>query len=575
MEDLKEYILSLDSVRKGLYVRNNLSELKEKFIELDPMIESASQFLYHLEHNINEIPKCCENNMIYKPKHQKYSGCSVLCQKKIGAEKLSKLGLNRSEETKKNIKKSLAKVDFSSIRKMDYETKAMAKYPTLLEDTEFLNVIEPTLRQRVWHMENAIFEIVKCPTCKIKNAKYSEKHRVYRNCSVECLEKNYGKNKPIPEHEDIMKFGLFLDEHYEHNFRQKKWHYYKKDNDIHYCHICNTNPARFSQITRSENYEVIIDEPGYIACSDECSKIHLFRRRGESSQSTSMGEKEICDFLDIHNIKYERSNRRLLHNQEIDIYIPSHNLAIEFNGIYWHSSKFKSPSFHYNKTKKMKLLGIELIHIWEDHWYNKQHIIKSILKNKLGIINNKIYARSCKSEELKDKLEINCFLEENHILGKIPSYNKVYCLKKDNKIISLMAFQKNKDIWNLTRYCSIENTVVIGAANKLYNHFKKENPNGNVITFANLDYFNGSLYEKLGMEFVKYVRPSYVYIKKSSGKNKKLARYHKSNFRKEKLIKQYPERLHIDMTESEMSQNLGFIKLYDCGLFKYEDNRLP
>ena len=178
-----------------------LSELRKKFIKLDPKIESASQFLYHLEHNINEIPKCCKNSMIYKPKHQKYSGCSVSCQKKIGAEKLSKLGLNRSEETKKNIKKSLAKVDFSSIRKTDYETKAMAKYPTLLEDTEFLNIVEPTLRQRIWHMENAVFEIVKCPTCKTNNAKYSEKHRVYRNCSVECLEKHHmnrrKNNKPV------------------------------------------------------------------------------------------------------------------------------------------------------------------------------------------------------------------------------------------------------------------------------------------------------------------------------------------------------------------------------------------
>lgn len=220
MENLREYILSLNPTKKGIYVKNNLWELKDKFTNIDKNISSSSQFLFHLEHNINEIPKCCENNMVYKQKHQRYSGCSVVCQKKIAAKKLSEIGLNRTEETRNNIKESLSKIDFSAIRKADYEAKTLAKYPTILEDTKFLDNVESTLRQRVWHMENKVFEIVKCPTCKTKNAKYSEKHRVYRNCSIECVEKhhvNKGKNKSIKKKKHKMndylteaKLGEFL-----------------------------------------------------------------------------------------------------------------------------------------------------------------------------------------------------------------------------------------------------------------------------------------------------------------------------------------------------------------------------
>ena len=35
--------------------------------------------------------------------------------------------------------------------------------------------------------------------------------------------------------------------------------------------------------------------------------------------------------------------------KELDIFIPEHNLAIEINGIYRHSDKFKDEKYHINK----------------------------------------------------------------------------------------------------------------------------------------------------------------------------------------------------------------------------------
>jgi hypothetical protein len=42
-------------------------------------------------------------------------------------------------------------------------------------------------------------------------------------------------------------------------------------------------------------------------------------------------------------------------------------LGFEFNGLYWHSNKFKEKNYHLNKTDWFKEKGI-YAYIWEDDW---------------------------------------------------------------------------------------------------------------------------------------------------------------------------------------------------------------
>ena len=44
-------------------------------------------------------------------------------------------------------------------------------------------------------------------------------------------------------------------------------------------------------------------------------------------------------------------NKKKTSPLELDIYIPSHNLAIEFDGLYWHSEIHKPSNYHLNKTE--------------------------------------------------------------------------------------------------------------------------------------------------------------------------------------------------------------------------------
>ena len=84
--------------------------------------------------------------------------------------------------------------------------------------------------------------------------------------------------------------------------------------------------------------------------------------------------KEVYDGIIIRN------DRIILEGKELDIYLPELKLAFEYNGDYWHSSKFKDDNYHTNKILKCKEKNINLIHIWENKWKNKKDIIKRYIK---------------------------------------------------------------------------------------------------------------------------------------------------------------------------------------------------
>lgn len=87
------------------------------------------------------------------------------------------------------------------------------------------------------------------------------------------------------------------------------------------------------------------------------------------ANNVSRPENIIYEYIVGFILDAEQSNRKLLKGKELDIYIPSLNLAIEFNGIYWHNeAKGKGGNYHYDKWLACKSLGINLLYIWEDDW---------------------------------------------------------------------------------------------------------------------------------------------------------------------------------------------------------------
>lgn len=167
-------------------------------------------------------------------------------------------------------------------------------------------------------------------------------------------------------------------------------------------------------------------------------------------------------------------------SKELDIYIPSKNIGIEFNGEYWHKN---NKNYHLEKTKYFAKRGIRVIHIFGYQWINKQEIIKEKLKAILGVEQEKVYARKCIVKEISVK-EKNEFLNKYHIQGEDKSVLK-FGLFYNDELVAVMTFGyprfNNEYDWELIRYATSKH--IIGGAGKLLAYFRNHYT-GSIITYA-------------------------------------------------------------------------------------------
>lgn len=282
--------------------------------------------------------------------------------------------------------------------------------------------------------------------------------------------------------------------------------------------------------------------------------------------NSSTKEKDVAEYVSSLGTTVFTNDRKALNGEELDVFIPDFNIAIEFDGIFWHNELYKDKNYHITKTNKCKEKGIRLIHIFEDEWIYKKNIWKSMISNLFGKTKNKIYARKCCIKEVSSS-EASQFLEENHIQGKCGS-NIRYGLYFNDELVSLMTFGKtrhfigsSKHEYELLRFCNKLNTNVIGGASKLFKHFIKEHNPNNIVSYADKRWSIGNLYEKLGFRLYNESKPNYFYV--IDGK-----RHNRFNFRKSILVERYgcPK----EMSERNFCKLQKWWRIYDCGSLCYE-----
>ena len=284
-------------------------------------------------------------------------------------------------------------------------------------------------------------------------------------------------------------------------------------------------------------------------------------------------EREIFEFLqnDCQCDNVILHDRKILYPKEIDFYLPDSKLGIEFNGLYWHSEQNgKNKNYHHDKLLLAKKKNIQLIQIFEDEWVFKKDIVKSRLKNKLNLINNRIYARNCIIREIT-KEEKKQFLNDNHIQGNDKSSIYIGAFYND-ELVSIITFGKPRIALNqikhlngdfeLIRFCSKVNYVVIGIFDKMLKFFIKKNKSlNNIITFSDNRWGDGSLYKKANFEMISNGIPNYWYFKN-------MIRYHRFGFRKF-ILKDRLENYNHNLTEVENMKNNGYDRIWDCGSTKW------
>lgn len=281
-------------------------------------------------------------------------------------------------------------------------------------------------------------------------------------------------------------------------------------------------------------------------------------------------ENNFFDFLSslTPQLVIKRRDRTILYGKELDFYLPDKKLAIEINGLYWHSENGceRHKNYHLNKMKGCIAHGIRLIHIFENEWRDKPELIKSIIKTILNYNTNIIYGRKCEIKEVPIK-EKDEFLTQNHLQGKDKSTIKLGLYYKNN-LVSLMTFRKTsrfdkKAEWELSRFCNITNTIIIGGASKLFSCFIKNWNPISIVSYSDRRYFSGELYSTLGFQLVATTPPSYHYI---SSDYKLL--FNRMNFQKHLLNKKLSN-FNKDISEWENMKSNGWDRIWDCGNIKW------
>ena len=274
--------------------------------------------------------------------------------------------------------------------------------------------------------------------------------------------------------------------------------------------------------------------------------------------------------LDEIGIGYQTNVRDIINPLELDIYIPSKNIAIEINGVFWHSDKFKEKRYHINKFTECNKKDIQLLTIWEDQLYNKPKAVRGLLLSKLGIYNKRVGARQCYIKEVSASAASQ-FENEYHLQGSTPSKYKLGLYYKD-ELVSLMTFGKSRTgmsskdkkdgEYELIRYCCKSGWQVIGGASKLFKHFIQLAHPTTILSFSSNDISNGSLYKNLG--FTKIGETvGYWYI------DKELNRYHRYTFNKYNIAKRGWAPAEGEWTERSVMDNLGFYRIWDSGQTKW------
>lgn len=280
----------------------------------------------------------------------------------------------------------------------------------------------------------------------------------------------------------------------------------------------------------------------------------------------SYKEANVYEFVKSLGVNVYNSDRTLLGGQEIDIICPDHKLGIEFNGMKWHSVLGgKDKDFHLNKTQIMESKGYQLLHIFESEWDNpiKQEIWKSIIKSKLGILANRIYARKCNLIELEPNVA-KTFFNENHLSGHVPARH--YCgLEYNGNLFSAISYGPSRFSRNETelhRFVCLKDHHIIGALGKFISHINDPK----LVTFA--DRRIAGAHNAYDHFFSKKTQlsPSWwgmevgVYLPT-----------HRLSFTKEKMVKLLGPNYNYEKTVLDNMFNNGYDIIYDCGNWKYSN----
>jgi len=305
---------------------------------------------------------------------------------------------------------------------------------------------------------------------------------------------------------------------------------------------------------------------------------HIYQATGcpRCALQLSKQEDRIAALLRVF-AEVRQRDRALLRPRELDVYLPTHKLAIEYCGDYWHShgntqDEARDKHRHYKKYIDCRAQGVRLITLFETEWHHRTYAVKRLLRNAVGKARGRLMARKC---ELRQPTlqEARAFYERYHPQGGAGS-GEHYGLYWRGKLVACMRFTFGANdrgsavanrAWTLTRYAT--RVSVAGGASRLFKAFLREHTPTEVKSFSDNRFFDGGMYTQLGFVLEEETPPDYQVWSPKIGLRPK-AHYQRRLIPARLLEHKMDEVFDPDTdprSESEMTYLMGARRIYDCG----------
>lgn len=182
----------------------------------------------------------------------------------------------------------------------------------------------------------------------------------------------------------------------------------------------------------------------------------------KKKSGVSKQELEVLTMImtEFPSLKVYRGNREILHGKELDIYIPSKKLAIEFDGLFYHNTSYtgtyfnqhspKTATYHLYKTIECEKKGIQLIHIFSDEWEKKKPLVIDLIKKTLGK-SQVISSSECTINEIS-KEEGRYFLNCSSLLCDDPDAQSYVGIYYKDTLVAVISYTEFDDYIKIYRY---------------------------------------------------------------------------------------------------------------------------
>jgi len=232
----------------------------------------------------------------------------------------------------------------------------------------------------------------------------------------------------------------------------------------------------------------------------------LTNRCDACTPNMSAGQMELFRWLEGLGAEVTTCDRELIKPYELDVVMRDAKLAIEYNGLYFHSEEFKDKDYHRLKLELTRREGYRLIHVFEDEWRDRQEVVKSVIMHALGMTGRRVDARKCEVVEVDSRAR-KAFFDANHLDGDARA-SRAWGLVQAGELVSCLSVRKplhrkHAGSLEVCRFASAGGTNVRGGLGRLLraveDHCRRESISS-ILTYVDTRFGEGRGYESVGFE---------------------------------------------------------------------------